>query len=103
MAQLVTVAKTTELAPGQAKVVQVKGHTIALFNLAGAYYAIDDACTHEGGPLSEGEVVDAVVTCPWHGAQFDVRSGEVLSPPAPGSVQCYKVHVQGDEVKVEVT
>ena len=102
MAELVTVAKTIELQPGQAKAVQVKGQMIALFNLGGTYYAIDDTCTHEGGPLSEGEVEGTTVTCPWHAAQFNVTSGEVLSPPAPDGVKSYKVHVQGDEVKLEL-
>ena len=102
MAELVTVAKTTELGPGRAKAVQVKGQTIALFNIGGAYYAIDDTCTHQGGPLSEGEVEGTAVTCPWHGAQFNLTSGDVLVPPAPEGVKSYKVHVEGDEIRLEV-
>jgi nitrite reductase/ring-hydroxylating ferredoxin subunit len=102
MAELVTVATTSELKPGQAKTVQVKGQTIALFNIGGAYYAIDDTCTHVGGPLSEGSVEGTRVTCPWHGAEFDVTSGQALSPPAATGVTSYKVHVQGVEVKLEV-
>lgn len=102
MAELVTVAKTTELGSGKAKAVQVKGQTIALFNIGGAYYAIDDTCTHQGGPLSEGEVEGTTVTCPWHGAQFNLTSGDALSPPAPEGVKSYKVHVEGDEIRLEV-
>ena len=102
MAELVTVIKTTELKPGQAKAVQVKGQTIALFNVGGTFYAIHDTCTHEGGPLSEGEVEGTTVTCPWHGAQFNVTSGEVVSPPAPEAVKSYKVHIEGDDIKLEV-
>ncbi len=102
MAELVTVAKTTELGLGRAKAVQVKGQTIALFNIGGAYYAIDDTCTHQGGPLSEGEVEGTAVTCPWHGAQFNLTSGDALTPPAPEGVKSYKVHVEGDEIRLEV-
>jgi len=102
MAELVTVAKTSEIGPGQAKCVQVKGQAIALFHVGGTFYAIDDTCTHQGGPLSEGEIEGTTVTCPWHGAQFDCTSGQVLSPPAPGRVKSYKVTVQGNEIKLEV-
>ena len=102
MAELVTVAKTAELGPGRAKAVQVKGETIALFNIGGTYYAIEDTCTHSGGPLSEGEVEGTTVTCPWHGAQFNLSSGEVLRAPAPAGVKSYTVHVQGDEIQLEM-
>ena len=101
MAELVTVAKTSELKSGQAKAVQVKGQTLAPFNVGGKYYAIEDTCSHVGGPLSEGEIEGTTVTCPWHGAQFDVVSGQVLGAPASTNVRSYQVHVQGDEVKVE--
>ena len=102
MGELVTVAKTTELGPGRAKAVQAKGQTIALFNIGGAYYAIDDTCTHQGGPLSEGEVAGTAVTCPWHGAQFNLTSGDALTPPAPEGVKIYKVHVEGEDILVEI-
>ena len=103
MGEVVTVAKTSELGPGQAKAVEVKGRTIALFNVGGRYYAIDETCTHAGGPLSEGSVEGTRVTCPWHGAQFDLTSGEALTPPAPEGVARYPVHVQGEEIQLEVT
>lgn len=102
MAELVTVAKTSEVGAGQAKAVDVKGQTIALFNVGGTFYAIEDTCTHVGGPLSEGEVQGTAVTCPWHGAQFDVTSGKVLGPPAAEGVKSYPVRVEGDEIKLEV-
>jgi len=102
MAERVTVAKASELKPGQAKAVQVQGETIALFNIGGTYYAIEDTCTHRGGPLSEGAVEGTTVTCPWHGAQFDLTLGKVLSPPAPEGVKSYKVHVQGEEIQLEM-
>jgi len=102
MAELVTVAKTSEIGAGQAKAVDVKGQTVAIFNVGGTFYAIEDTCTHVGGPLSEGEVQGTAVTCPWHGAQFDVTSGKVLGPPAAEGVKSYPVRVEGDEIKVEL-
>ena len=102
MGNFVTVAKTTDLQAGAGKSVTAGGKTIALFNVDGAYCAIDDTCTHRGGPLSEGDLNGRMVTCPWHGGQFDVTTGEVKGPPAPKSVTRYAVRIQGDEVQVEV-
>lgn len=102
MAAFVKVATTSELAPGQAKKVEVQGKAIALFNLGGSYHAIDDTCTHRGGPLSEGQVQGDIVTCPWHGAKFKVTSGEVLGPPARAGVASYPTRITGSDIEVEV-
>ena len=102
MANFVTVAKASDLKPGQGKAVEVNGKTIALFNADGTYYAMDDTCTHVGGPLSEGSVSGTTVTCPWHGAEFDLTCGKHLGPPASEGVASYKVRVNGDDVQVEV-
>jgi nitrite reductase/ring-hydroxylating ferredoxin subunit len=102
MAGFVKVATTGDLAPGRCKAVEVGGRKIALFNVEGTYYAIDDTCTHRGGPLSEGDLAGREVACPWHGATFDVTTGETLGPPAPKGVSCYKVRVAGDSVEIEV-
>lgn len=102
MAAFVKVGTTSELAPGQAKEVEVNGKTIALFNLGGSYYAIDNTCTHRGGPLSEGDVEGQVVTCPWHGAKFNITSGEVVGPPARAGVASYCIRVTGSDVEVEL-
>ncbi|OGB95041.1 MAG: hypothetical protein A3G35_10605 [candidate division NC10 bacterium RIFCSPLOWO2_12_FULL_66_18] len=102
MAAFIKVATTSELAPGQAKKVEVQGKAIALFNLGGSYHAIDDTCTHRGGPLSEGQVQGDVVTCPWHGAKFKVTSGEVLGPPARAGVASYPTRITGSDIEVEV-
>jgi nitrite reductase (NADH) small subunit/3-phenylpropionate/trans-cinnamate dioxygenase ferredoxin subunit len=96
------VADRESLAPGRATVVEVGSERIALFNVAGTFYAIGDTCTHRGGPLSEGSLDGSTVTCPWHGARFDVCSGRNLTPPAPGEVPCYRVRVQGNDVEVEI-
>lgn len=91
-----------ELEPGQAKLIEIGDKEIALFNCNGEYYAIDNECTHVGGPLCEGEVNGDTVTCPWHGAEFDLKSGEALAPPAEENVNIYKVFIDGDLVKIEV-
>jgi nitrite reductase (NADH) small subunit len=102
MAGFVKVAKTDEIGPGQGKMIEVGGKKIALFNVEGSFHAIDDTCTHRGGPLSEGSLEGNQVTCPLHGARFDVTTGEVLGPPAPQGVARYNVRVEGSDIEVEV-
>ena len=102
MAGFVKVAKTDEISPGHGKLVEAGGKKVALFNVEGAFYAIDDTCTHVGGPLSEGSLDGKEVTCPWHGAIYDVTSGEVLGPPAPQGVARYDVRVEGTDIEVEI-
>jgi nitrite reductase/ring-hydroxylating ferredoxin subunit len=102
MAGFVKVAKTNELSPGQGRMIEANGKKIALFNVDGSFYAIDDTCTHRGGPLSEGSLEEKKVTCPWHGASFDVTTGEVQGPPAPSGVARYNVRVEGGDIEVEV-
>src|SRR6516225_8190495 len=100
MSEFVKVAQTGEIAPGEGKVVEAGGRRIAIFNVDGTFFAIDDTCTHRGGPLSEGMVVGTEVTCPWHGAVFDVTSGSVLGPPAPRDVARYAVRIEGENLEV---
>ncbi len=95
-------ATVEELAPGTAKQVTLNGRKLALFNINGTFYAIEDTCPHRGGPLSEGELEGTQVTCPWHGARFDVTAGTHLSPPAPRDVASFKVQVVGNEVQVDL-
>ena len=102
MAEFVKVAKTGEIAPGEARAVEAGGKKIALFNVNGTFYAIDDTCTHRGGPLSEGMLMGEEVTCPWHGAIFDVTSGTALGAPAPRDVAHYPVRIEGDDIEVEL-
>ncbi len=102
MAEFVKVANTNEVAPGQARLVNIKGKEIALFNIGGTFFALDNACTHEEGPLAEGEIEGHQVTCPWHGTRFDVRTGEVLCPPAYEDLQRYSVRVIGNDTEVEI-
>ena len=102
MGQMITVAQKGDLPPGAAISVEVAGEPVALFNIDGTYYAIGDTCTHSGGPLCEGEVDGTVVTCPWHGATFDVCTGAALGPPADDGVASYRVEVNEDDIRIEV-
>ena len=97
-----TVAAVAEIPPGTGKQLTVHGRTIALFNVNGTYFAIDDTCTHRGASLAEGECEGAEVICPWHGARFDLLTGSALSSPARTGVQVYPVQGVGKEVRVEV-
>lgn len=101
MAEFVTVATTDEIQPGERLVVELGRFWVAVFNVDGHYYAIQDLCTHDGGPLAEGELSGCVIECPRHGARFDIRDGRVLSPPAVVDVPVFRVRVQGDEIQIE--
>ena len=102
MGNFVRVGATDEVAPGTSKLIEVGGKKIALFNLDGTFYAIDNTCAHRGGPLSEGEIDGEEVTCPWHGAVYNIKSGETLGPPAPQGVARYNVRVDGQNIEVEL-
>ena len=102
MTEYARVATTDEVPPGKAKVVEAAGKKIALFNVGGTYYAIDDTCPHRGGPLSQGALEGETVTCPWHRSKFDIKTGAVIAPPATTGVTSYRVRVSGSDVEVEV-
>jgi NAD(P)H-dependent nitrite reductase small subunit len=102
MGQFVKVARADEVASGETRLVEIEGRRIALFNLGGTFYAIDDTCPHRGGPLSQGFIQGDVVVCPWHGARFRLETGEVLSPPAQQGVACYPVRVHGQDIEIEI-
>lgn len=96
------VTKVSETPPGTISVHEVDGVRIALCNVNGRFYAIDDVCTHDGGPLDQGELDGEQVECPRHGAKFDVTTGRATVLPAVRPVKTYRVEVEGDDVKVEV-
>ena len=102
MSKLVKVAQVNELSTGEGKVVDAEGQSIALFNVDGTYSAIDNTCTHVGGPLGEGTLVDDVVNCPWHGAAFNVKTGACTGGPADEDVKSFPVKVEGEDVFVEL-
>ena len=96
------VAATEDLPPGESLLVELDGIRIAIFNLDGEFYAIEDVCTHDGGPLVEGQILDGgQVECPRHGARFDIRTGEALSMPAFEPTPSYEVQVDGGDIYVE--
>lgn len=101
MAENVTVAKTDELQPGQSMVAEAAGKEIALFNVGGTVYAMNNACVHRGGPLGEGDLDGEVVTCPWHNWEYNVTTGACLTNPA-ACVATFPVVVEGNEIKVEL-
>jgi 3-phenylpropionate/trans-cinnamate dioxygenase ferredoxin subunit len=98
--EFVTLARSDEVAAGQVRVYEVQGRRIALCNVDGAFYAIDDVCTHDGGPLDQGEIDGHQIECPRHGARFDVRDGRALTLPAVRPVRSYPVQVEDGVVKV---
>lgn len=100
MSDWINVAKTEDFLPGARRVVDVEGTAIAVFNLGGEYYAIEDTCTHDGGELASGEVADGVITCPRHGARFSIKTGAVLAPPAYEPVATSSVRIEGGMVQV---
>jgi len=95
----VAVARVADIPEGKSRVVKVNGKTVALFNVAGKFFAINNICPHEGGPLAKGKLKGFVVGCPWHDLQFDVRSG--FGTDGGGyCVASYDVHIHDDEVYV---
>ncbi|MGH8279325.1 MAG: non-heme iron oxygenase ferredoxin subunit [Gammaproteobacteria bacterium] len=101
MAEWVNVGSLEEIPPGQHKTVEINNVPIAVFNLDGKLYAIEDVCTHDGGILTGGDVTGHVITCPRHGAQFDIRSGEVLRAPAYEPVATFPVRVHEGMVQTK--
>jgi 3-phenylpropionate/trans-cinnamate dioxygenase ferredoxin subunit len=101
--EFVTAIKTNEILMDGIKAIDVRGTRIAVANVGGAYYAFDDACTHEQCSLAEeGELAGTTLTCTCHGSEFDVRTGKVLAPPATLPVEVYLVRVSGDDLQIEV-
>ena len=96
------VGKVGDVPPGTAKVYEVGDRAIAVCNVNGELYAIDDVCTHDEGSLDQGELEGYEVECPRHGARFDVRTGEVMALPAVLPVDTFSVRVQDDDIEVEV-
>ena len=100
MSEFVKIATVDEVAPGERKLIDLTYVTVALFNINGQLYCIEDVCTHDDGPLAEGELDGYAIACPRHGAQFDVRDGTVLSMPAVRPVPSYEVRVEGKDIYI---
>ncbi|MGA9533307.1 MAG: non-heme iron oxygenase ferredoxin subunit [Anaerolineales bacterium] len=98
--EFITVANVDELPNGQRLLIDIDGEPIAVFNIAGMYFAIMDVCSHDDGPVAEGELSDHEIECPRHGAHFDVRTGEALSLPAIVDIPAYPVRVEAGEIQI---
>jgi nitrite reductase (NADH) small subunit len=101
MAEFVKVATLSELGAGTCKAVEAAGKAIAVFNVDGNVFALDNTCLHRGGPLGEGTLSGDVVTCPWHLWEYNVRTGEKVNSPDM-KVATYPVQVEGNDIKVAV-
>lgn len=99
MPEFKKVADTAEIPAGTGKIIDVDGNQIAIWNLSGNYYAFQNVCPHRGGPVGEGELEGNVITCPWHGWQFDVRTGQHQLSPSIRQ-QSLPVRVEGDDILV---
>src|SRR5690349_13677177 len=100
MAELTKVAETGEIPVGRMKQIMLAGEPVVIANVGGSFYAFGGSCTHDQGPLADGDLDGPIVTCPWHFSQFDVRSGEVVEPPAEEPVRSYPVQVEGGAIYI---
>lgn len=100
MADWVAVARAGEMAPGERRVIDLDGTAVAVFNIDGAYYAIEDVCTHDGGDLASGCLEGDEIVCPRHGARFCIRTGEALSAPAYEPTAKFPVRIHEGAIQV---
>jgi nitrite reductase (NADH) small subunit len=101
LSEYVRVGQLSDFPAGSLKTVEIAGKQLLLANLAGELFAIENTCTHRGGPLNEGTLEGKVVTCPWHGGQFDVTTGKVVGPPPQADEPTYSVKVHGNDVMIK--
>jgi glycine betaine catabolism B len=97
----VKVAETEDVQVSQMMAVEINDEKICLANVNGKYYAIGNVCTHMGGPLADGKLEEYIVQCPWHGSRFDIRSGEVVRPPAMKPESTYEVKVENNDILIK--
>lgn len=102
MPKFVQVATRSQIPENGVIGVQVEGKSLALINLNGEIYALDDECPHEAAPLSDGRIVGDEIECPWHSSHFDIRTGRVMRDPADADLATYRVRLVGDAVEVEI-
>jgi len=94
------IAPAGELPEGERMFIEVEGRSIVIFNLAGKLYAIGDVCSHDNGPVGDGEIEEHEIICPRHGARFDIRTGKATSLPAVVDIPSYPVRVVGDMIEI---
>lgn len=100
--EFIAIANIEDLPDGERLYVEIDDQNLVVFNIAGEIFAIGDVCSHDDGPLGEGEIEDYDVICPRHGARFDIRSGQVNSLPAVIDIPAYPVRVSGDQIEVGI-
>lgn len=100
MGEWFSVTRADQLGPGQREVFDIEGYYIVIFNVDGRYYAVEDQCTHDDDPLSEGYLDGHQIECPRHGARFDIRTGEVLCLPAVRPIRHFDVRVEHGAVQI---
>lgn len=98
----VKVGKVSDIAPGTAKVYELDDRAVALCNVEGTIYAVDDMCSHDDAPLGQGFIEGCEIECPRHGARFDVRTGEVKALPAVLPIDTFEVRVEGDDIEIDL-
>ncbi len=102
MARFITVAKASDLRPGQMKSFEIEGKRFLIANWEDTLFATEDVCTHDGGTLGDGELVDGEVECPRHGGRFDLRTGAVTALPPMFPIKTFPVHVEGDQIMIDI-
>lgn len=98
----VSVAKVEEFEDGERLFVEVDDYELVVFNIAGEFFAIGDVCSHDDGPLGDGDIEEYDVICPRHGARFDIRSGQVTALPAVTDIPAYPVRISGSDIEVGI-
>jgi len=100
--EFVEIAPADQLPPGERLFVEVDGNSIVIFNIAGGLFATGDVCSHDGGPVGDGELDEYEITCPRHGARFDVRTGKVTLLPAVEDIPAYPVRVREGKIELGI-
>lgn len=100
--EYVPVAPESELGNGERLFIEIDDYPIVIFNIAGSYFAIADLCSHDDGPLGDGELEGHIISCPRHGANFDIRNGKVLSLPAITDIPTYPVRIKAGDIFVGI-
>ena len=101
MGEWIRIAKTDEVSAGKGVVVEANGKCLAVFHVDGAFHVTDNMCPHRGGPLGEGDLDGETVICPWHGWEFNVKTGHCVKNPS-GNIKSYQTAVEEGEIKIEL-
>jgi nitrite reductase (NADH) small subunit len=101
LAHFIKAARCGEIPEGSGKIIEVGGRALAIFHANGRFYAVDNACMHQGGPLGEGEIYGTRVVCPWHGWEYDFSTGCNVDDPSM-KLACFSVEIDGDDVLIQI-